>query len=79
MPLYDFECLKCNKIKEIFVLSHKDKNRVKCDKCGDKMNSLITINSKPISFDYFCPMTNEHFTGPADRERKLKSKGYAIL
>lgn len=79
MPTYDFECPKCGRYKEVFVSTHRDRDRVKCLVCGEKMNSLITVGSKPIVFNYECPMTNEHFTGPRDREIKLRRKGYAIL
>lgn len=79
MPLYDFKCSGCGITEEIFIRSFRDKDKVKCATCGKKMDSIITITAKPVVFDYKCPYSGGHYTGPADRERKLKAKGYAIL
>ena len=44
MPYYDYECPKCNKIKEIERSIKSLDEPVLCD-CGNKMDKLISIVS----------------------------------
>lgn len=37
MPLYDFECSKCDKKYEVMVPLDKLKEELKCPKCNEKL------------------------------------------
>lgn len=43
MPLYDFECKKCDTIIEVLTSFNND---VHCESCGDIMNRLISRPGK---------------------------------
>lgn len=76
MPLYDFKCLRCKLEFEEFVhLVNKDTHVCIC---GGKAKTLISVRAKPIYHSYYCKYSRCYFTGPKDREKKLRAKGLAI-
>lgn len=80
MPLYDFKCENCGLVVELSIYV-KDKDTQKCKECGGKLVSQITTSTNPSSliYPYSCKYSGCHFTGPRDREMKLREKGYAIM
>lgn len=44
MPVYDFQCKKCQKIEE-YIRSISDNSEVKCSKCNTPMTRLFTLNT----------------------------------
>ena len=43
MPIYEFKCKKCDKIKEVLVLG-SDKEPKKCE-CGGELEKLVSHSS----------------------------------
>lgn len=58
MPLYDFQCLRCNKEFEDFV-SLRFLDRMRCPECKAKVKVVI----KQANKDWFTPHINDDFTG----------------
>jgi putative FmdB family regulatory protein len=44
MPIYEYECTKCGKIKEA-IQKFSDKPLTKCNHCSGKLHKLISQNS----------------------------------
>ena len=44
MPTYNYKCSNCNKVYSIFQ-NINDRAYTQCDKCGNKINRLITGGS----------------------------------
>jgi len=43
MPIYDYECLDCGKVVEIFLRSLDTDNNIKCPDCGSQnLHRLIS-------------------------------------
>ena len=81
MPLYDYICLKCEEVQEVYIsLDSLLSSPVTCSTCLTLMKRQITVSSRPSSmvYPYFCEGSRMTFTGPRDRERKLRSKGLVI-
>lgn len=58
MPLYDYQCKKCNcEFEEVQKI--EDRYNVPCPKCGRKSDLLITCSKR----DWFRVHINEDFDG----------------
>jgi len=44
MPIYEYECKKCKSHLEVFQKIN-DKPRTKCDKCGGRLEKLISASA----------------------------------
>lgn len=44
MPIYEFECEKCGKVKEHYTSSHKGNGKLTCD-CGGSLKKIISQSS----------------------------------
>ncbi len=44
MPIYEYECQKCKNHTEVFQ-KLSDKPRAKCDKCGGRLEKLISASA----------------------------------
>ena len=49
MPIYEFECNKCDEIQEI-LLGVNEKSPKKCE-CGGKLKKLISLSSFQLKGD----------------------------
>lgn len=50
MPIYEYECPTCAKVKEVFIKSITSKLEPYCF-CGSKMNKLISMSSFHLKGD----------------------------
>ena len=76
MPLYDYECPKCEGKSEVYLcLKDAENTPVICSNCLEDMKRIISTSSKPIIYNYECVGIGEHITGPAQRARLMKEKG----
>jgi putative FmdB family regulatory protein len=53
MPLYDYECVKCTHIFEIFHKIDEDSKNMTCPKCGAKKPKKLVSNIKSHSWSQF--------------------------
>lgn len=44
MPIYEYKCVKCDKVYEIWC-SFNDKNDFSCDKCGGKLEKIVSLTN----------------------------------
>ena len=68
MPIYEYECLKCNRKFEL-LQPIQDRNNTKCPKCKQPVKLLI---SSGVGKDWFRPHWNEHLDG--EKPIYVKSK-----
>lgn len=77
MPLYDYQCRKCDNVYEEFC-SYKDRKRKKCKLCGGTMNMLFSAPNihlfKPFSLDV-SPMESIRVETKGELKRVCKEHG----
>ncbi|MBI9091807.1 MAG: zinc ribbon domain-containing protein [Desulfobacterium sp.] len=51
MPIYDYQCQKCQAIEEVFTLMNYRPAEVKCQVCGGKATQIITMREASAPVD----------------------------
>lgn len=74
-PVYDYECKDCGLIWES-VNKIENRNSEKC-KCGGRVKLLISTSAKPVIYEYYSEALDAHITGPNQRRKIMKEKGFA--
>lgn len=75
MPLYDLLCLQCDEEWEAFsVVSGKDEIECPSGNCSVYGVTQITCRSKAHYYEEYDPQLSTRITGPAQREKVLRSK-----
>jgi len=78
MPMFDFECVKCNtqQINQWLKLSHTTEDYPVCESCGDKMSKLY-ISAPAFKGADFISSKFKPSSAPAgvsERIHKLRQK-----
>ncbi len=71
MPLYEYECKKCGKIKEEFFYVKDMAKKIKCE-CGDSMDKIISMHTRPVVLDYYDETLGARVTGPKQQKRLMR-------
>lgn len=80
MPLYDLKCLKCDEEWEDYsTVAMKDLFKCPIDNCNGMGVTQITCSSKPHYYEEYDKELKTQITGPAQREKVLRSKNLVEL
>ena len=74
MPIYEYECTKCGKIKEA-IQNFSDKPLTKCNHCSGKLHKLISQSSFHLKGTgwYVTDYANKSQSPSAPAEKKEKT------
>lgn len=74
MPIYEYECTKCGKIKEA-IQRFSDKPLTKCKHCSGKLHKLISQNSFHLKGTgwYVTDYANKSQNSPTPAKKKEES------
>ena len=73
MPLYEYQCKKCNKLLQIYTSLDNIKKGVKCE-CGNMATRKYSLAGIHIFKPYFNVMAGEQFNSKKDAKEKCKKK-----
>jgi putative FmdB family regulatory protein len=78
MPLYDVSCEKCSHEFEYFSSLKDFSKKIKCEKCGEKCQRIISPRQKSPTFTeklypYFDRALHKRFDSPSERKSYLKA------
>ena len=71
MPLYDYECGKCNSIVEVYLKLDKIDEIQKCSKCNSHLTRLISHMRKPTIWGYYSEAMDRWIGSAEDKRRGL--------
>lgn len=73
MPFYSYKCSKCGSEKEVFHRISK-RHSEKC--CGIQCEIQIAPTAKPVVMEGYDEITDLYFTGPRQKSRLMKERGF---
>ena len=76
MPTYEYKCLKCGAVFEVFQ-KMSDPPLEKCPKCGSEVKRLIGAGAGIVfkgSGFYETDYKHNHFAGSETKKKELKNK-----
>lgn len=72
MPIYEYECKKCGDSKEVFYYVKDMAQRIACE-CGDSMDKVISMHTKPVVLDYYDETLGARVTGPRQQKQLMRN------
>jgi len=53
MPLYDYECVKCSHVFEVFLKSHEKDDEIVCPKCKERKPRRLVSQFRTHAWSQF--------------------------
>ena len=72
MPIYDYQCKRCElEWEEYHEIDDRDNEWCSC---GKRAKRLMKFNSKPVIYEYYSENLDAVITGPKQKQRIMKER-----